>query len=187
MDDTWLLGRFERNLADIRRWSIVRTTREQSVVEHSFYVALMVPRLLRQYGFEDPQMLLDATQYALRHDMSEVLTGDIATPIKKRLPEGAFTMMEMEFGFPPEEIDPIVQQAVKVIDLFEAAAFLAEEIAIGNSRVVDVQRVIKYKLEKACVAFEKAVGKSDGLYRVMSTVLYHLQYSMVDPLEPDLS
>lgn len=187
MNDSWLLGRFERNLADIRRWSIVRTTRSQSVAEHSFYVALMVPRLLRQYGFEDPQMLLDATEYALRHDMGEVLTGDIATPIKKRLPEGAFTMMEMEFGFPPEEIDPIIAQAVKVIDLFEAAAFLAEEVAIGNARVIDVQRVIKYKLEKACVAFEKMAGKTDGLYRTISVALYHLQYDHVDPLEPDLS
>ena len=187
MQDTFLIGRFDRNITDIRRWSIVRTIRDQSVAEHSYFVSLMAPRLLRHYGIEDPSVLLAATEYAMTHDMSEVLTGDVATPIKKRLPEGAFVMMELEFGFPPVEVDPYIKQAVKVIDLFEAAMFLAEEIAIGNARVVDVQRVIKNKLEASCVKFEAMVGQKKDLYRTMTGILHNLQYSKIDPLEPEES
>lgn len=193
MRDTWLLGRFERNLADIKRWAIVRTTREQSVAEHSYYVALMVPRLLMEYGYNDPPLLMEAVTHALTHDMSEVMTGDIATPIKKRLPDGVFAMMEMEFGFPMGEVNPVIAAATKVIDLFEAAAFLAEEIAIGNGRVVDVQRVIKIKLSAASAKFE-AMAKKDNPSLVtdkplgdqLGDILHAIQYSKIDPLEPDM-
>ena len=189
----WFLGRFERNLADIRRWSIVRTTRQQSVAEHSYYVALLVPRLLRQYGFEDAETIAKATEYALMHDMSEVLTGDVATPIKKRLPPDIFDAMSTEFGMTPADPGPVIKAAVKVVDLFEASAFLAEEIAIGNGRVFDVQRVINRKLDGACAKFEKMaheiMGKKEGqrgLYSSLSWVLHHLQHGKVDPLEPEV-
>jgi len=174
-------------LADIKRWSIVRTIRSQSVAEHSYYVALMVPRLLREYGVEDPKILLHAVEYALMHDMNEVLTGDIATPIKKRLQPDVFDNMSIEFGMKPAHPGELVMAAIKVADLFEAAAFLAEEIAIGNGRVVDVQRVIKKKLASACAKLDSmAAEPSPKLYASLSYILHHLQHGKVDPLEPEV-
>jgi hypothetical protein len=101
--------------------------------------------------------------------------------------------MSTEFGMTPADPGPVIKAAVKVVDLFEASAFLAEEIAIGNGRVVDVQRVINRKLDGACAKFEKMaheiMGKKEGqrgLYSSLSWVLHHLQHGKVDPLEPEV-
>jgi len=57
--------------------------------------------------------------------------------------------------------------------------------------VVDVQRVINRKLDGACAKFEKLAHdimgkKATGLYSSLSSVLHHLQYSKIDPLEPEV-
>jgi len=193
MRDTFILGRFDRNLADIKRWAIVRTIRDQSVAEHSYFVAMMTPRLLREYGYDDPEFILSATEYALMHDRDEVLSGDIATPIKKRIQSDVFGAIAEEFGL-KVEADDAVKAAVKVLDLFEAALFLAEEVAMGNGRVVDILTVIKRKMAGACKAFEEKcpyeVGATDstklGLNSRLSHVISYVQHSKIDPLEPDV-
>jgi 5'-deoxynucleotidase YfbR-like HD superfamily hydrolase len=187
MKDHWILGRFDRNLADIGRWSIVRTIRYQSVATHSYYVALMMPRLLRQYGIDDPALLLLATEYALSHDMSEVLTGDVPTPAKKRILSGTFDVLEKEFNLSLPEVPKSVELATKCLDLFEAALFLAEEIGMGNGRVVDVLTVIRRKLAKAAKDFEKiapVTPEGPDLYSQLSSIIVSCMHGKVDPLEP---
>lgn len=186
MIDTFLLGRFDRNLADIRRWAIVRTIRTQSVAEHSFFVALMMKPLLEHYGYDDPALVRDAMYYALIHDRDEVLSGDIATPAKRRMTPGAFDELNKEFGLDIPEPDPVVKRAAKVLDLTEAAQFLAEEMGLGNHRVTDVLLVIRRKLAKACKEFEDHAPKKHvgGLYATLSHVITHCAHSRVDPLEP---
>lgn len=190
MNDTFILGRFDRNLADVKRWAIVRTVRSQSVAEHSYFVAMMMPRLLREYGYTDPDFILRATEYALLHDRDEVLSGDIATPVKKRIQSGVFDVVAEEFGL-VVEADEAVKVATKVLDLFEAALFLAEEIAIGNGRVVDILTVIKRKLSGACKAFElmaasNEISYSEPLSNKLCSIISNVQHSKVDPLEPDV-
>lgn len=185
--DTFVLGRFDRNLADIRRWAIVRTVREQSVAEHSFFVAMMMPRLLREYGFTDSVLVAEAIEYALAHDRDEVLSGDIATPIKKRLDAESLKRIADEYGVRAVCSNPVILAATKVLDLFEAALFLNEEMALGNSRVCDVLFVIQRKLEKACLDFESHVpvypDDKRRVYRRLSEVLHHVRFAKVDPLE----
>lgn len=186
MKDTFILGRFDRNLADVRRWAIVRTIRQQSVAEHSYFVALMMPKLLRECGYSDPDFILRAVEYALVHDRDEVLSGDVATPIKKRIKEGVFDAVAEEFGL-KADADEDIKLATKVLDLFEAALFLAEEIAMGNGRVVDILTVIKRKLEGACKAFEeRAPAQSSGLNKQLGSIISNVQHSKIDPLEPDV-
>lgn len=186
--DTFILGRFDRNLADVERWAIVRTIRRQSVAEHSYFVAMMMPRLLREYGFgHRPEMIADAIEYALLHDRDEVLSGDIATPIKKRMDLSPLKEMAQTFGVVAVCPEPLVETATKVLDLFEAAVFLNEEIALGNARVGDVLYVIQRKLAKWCEEFEKHVEypPPDGrsLYKRLTETLHFVRHGRVDPLE----
>lgn len=190
MRDTFILGRFDRNLADVKRWAIVRTIRTQSVAEHSYFVAMMMPRLLREYGFTDPAFMLAATEYALLHDRDEVLSGDIATPIKKRIDADVFSAVSEEFGL-KVEADEVTKAATKVLDLFEAGLFLAEEISMGNGRVCDILTVIKRKLAGACKKFEdlapvKKESFGGELCSTLSSIIASVQHGKVDPLEPDV-
>ncbi len=68
----------------IRRWSLMRSSREENVMEHSFEVAVLAHALAlidREFCGNAP----DAGKtvlYALYHECSEVMTGDLPTPIK---------------------------------------------------------------------------------------------------------
>ena len=68
----------------IKRWGLMRTAEPENVMEHSWEVAVMAHALARirnQYfmGKVDANAI---TTVALFHDASEVITGDLPTPIK---------------------------------------------------------------------------------------------------------
>ena len=68
----------------IQRWSLMRNTRAENVQEHSLQVAhiahaLAVLRNARYGGGADPAR---AAELAIFHETGEVMTGDLATPIK---------------------------------------------------------------------------------------------------------
>jgi len=68
----------------IKRWGLMRNAQAENVMEHSWEVATIAHALAlikNQYfaGNVDPQAIATA---ALYHDVSEVITGDLPTPIK---------------------------------------------------------------------------------------------------------
>ena len=68
----------------INRWPLMRNINTENVAEHSHQVALVAHMLAvieRQYfgGDLDPERV---ATLALFHDASEVLTGDLPTPVK---------------------------------------------------------------------------------------------------------
>lgn len=73
----------------IKRWGLMRNTETENIKEHSFDVAVVAHALalIRNKlfgGAEDP---LHIMALALFHETGEVITGDIATPIKYFNPE----------------------------------------------------------------------------------------------------
>lgn len=68
----------------IRRWGIMRTAEPENVMEHSWEVAVIAHALaLIRNQFYQGQVDANAiATAALFHDASEVLTGDLPTPIK---------------------------------------------------------------------------------------------------------
>lgn len=68
----------------IRRWQLMRTTREENIMEHSHAVAILTHALcvIRKEVFGKEADVSKAVLYALYHETSEVLTGDLPTPIK---------------------------------------------------------------------------------------------------------
>ena len=72
----------------IKRWSLMRSQDQENVMEHSWEVATIAHALAlikNRYfdGQVDPQKIATA---ALYHDVSEVITGDLPTPIKYHSP-----------------------------------------------------------------------------------------------------
>lgn len=114
--------------SDVKRWGIVRTSREQTVAEHSYHVAMIACRICNLVG-EDPNRVLWT---ALTHDLPEVMTGDIATPLKDLLGEEVNTRLkDLEnkmtlYGVKMAPQDETIAQIVKLADLIEAAAFISE-------------------------------------------------------------
>ena len=73
----------------IFRWALMRNTRSENIAEHSYYTSVIAHMLavIRRdvFGKEaNPEL---AAVYALYHDTSEILTGDMPTPIKYLNPD----------------------------------------------------------------------------------------------------
>lgn len=68
----------------IRRWSLMRSSREENVMEHSWQVAVFAHALalIDEEVFHNSPDVSKTVLYALYHECSEVMTGDLPTPIK---------------------------------------------------------------------------------------------------------
>ena len=87
----------------IKRWGLKRNAHEENVMEHSWEVAVIAHTLAliknRYYnGTVDANAVATA---ALYHDITEVITGDLPTPIKYHSPEinAAYKQIEQRAEF----------------------------------------------------------------------------------------
>lgn len=144
-----LLGRMRY----ITRWGLMRNSFSENIQEHSHQVAVLAHALalirreiLRLPG-PDPDKCAVA---ALYHDASEILTGDMPTPIKYYNPEirNAYKAVEQVAGqrlldmLPPElrgcyesyvlENDEDLNPIVKAADKLSAHIKCLEELKAGN-------------------------------------------------------
>ena len=73
----------------VKRWALMRNTEEENIQEHSHMVAVLAHALAlirtRVYGI--PTDANAVAVAALYHDATEILTGDMPTPIKYYNPE----------------------------------------------------------------------------------------------------
>lgn len=150
----------------IRRWPLMRNVNEENVAEHSHQVAL-VAHLLAVIGQQYYGRSIDAgrvASLALFHDASEVLTGDLPTPVKYFNPQIAIEYKKIEtiaeqrlLQMLPAELQPYYQslllsegysneekQLVKAADNLCAYLKTIEEISAGNHEFV----LAKKRLEK---------------------------------------
>ena len=70
----------------IERWSLMRNSIHENIQEHSHMVAVIAHALgvIRRDVFGIPCDADACATVALYHDASEILTGDLPTPIKSR-------------------------------------------------------------------------------------------------------
>lgn len=119
-------------VSHVKRWQIVRTAREQTLAEHLYRVWLLVREFGPLVGLT-PDEVKAAENFALLHDLPEVKTGDIATPVKSMLPP----LDHIESAFSHEHLDAMATctrkslKLVKLCDLIEAVCFLSVE-GMGN-------------------------------------------------------
>lgn len=68
----------------IKRWSLMRSVREENIMEHTEQVAVIAHALalIGNRFFGKNADAKEAALYALYHETGEVITGDLPTPIK---------------------------------------------------------------------------------------------------------
>ena len=145
-----LLGRMRY----ITRWGLMRNSFSENIQEHSHQVAVLahalalIRREILHLPGPDPERCAVA---ALYHDASEILTGDMPTPIKYYNPEirNAYKTVERVAGnrlldmLPPQlrdsyaayvlEDDPELEPIVKAADKLAAHIKCIEELKAGNT------------------------------------------------------
>jgi 5'-deoxynucleotidase len=93
-----LLFRDVYRASEVSRWHIVNTSRQQTVAEHMWLVAMTYVEICKRMGFQvDPQTVLDL----MEHDLPETRTGDIPTPAKRLIRSKGPALDELEAEFEP--------------------------------------------------------------------------------------
>ncbi len=151
----------------ITRWGLMRNTFSENVAEHSHMVAVLAHSLalIRRdiLGLDaDPERCAAA---ALYHDASEILTGDLPTPIKYYNPaiKNAYKQVERVsgeklLGMLPEalrssmapyiyEDDPVSHDIVKAADKLSAHIKCIEELKAGNLEFESAAKQTRKALE----------------------------------------
>ena len=137
----------------IQRWALMRNTAPENVQEHSHQAAVLahalaVIRKEKFGGTVDPGAVAAA---ALYHDASEILTGDMPTPIKYDNPDIQSAYKDVEavaerklLNMLPQElrgayapvltdVDPEAERLVKAADKLSAYIKCVEELKAGNT------------------------------------------------------
>ena len=154
----------------IRRWGLMRNTRTENIQEHSLEVAIIAHALAiirnRLYGGNlNPERVMVLAAF---HEISEVITGDLATPIKYFNPEikNAYSGIEQVarerlFNMLPPELQPdfadvILEKSpddadhwkvVKAADKLCAYLKCLEELKAGNREFEKAEMSIRKQLE----------------------------------------
>lgn len=151
----------------IRRWQLMRSTRDENIMEHSQSVAVLAHALavIRNDVFGGQADVGKTVLYALYHETGEVMTGDLPTPIKyyNRSITGAYKDLERSAcekmaGMLPEEmrggISPYIladetseeYRLVKAADRLAAYIKCLEELRSGNSEFAKAKKSIEEDL-----------------------------------------
>ena len=136
----------------IGRWGLMRNTFEENIQEHSHMVAVLAHGLamIQRDILGEPADPDRCAAAALFHDASEILTGDLPTPVKYNNPtiRAAYKALEgvaqdkLLQGLPAamrpaydsllHESDPAVAPIVKAADKLSAYLKCREELHAGN-------------------------------------------------------
>lgn len=133
----------------VERWQIVRTTRNQTLAEHAFNVAMisieLAELLIDDLGEAEKFRIYD---WALRHDTPEIYLGDIATPVKQRIKQidpNIINQIESEisekYAKSKDRVDCTVYKIiVKLADIIDGSSFLRVE-GLGDHAGVVIDKL----------------------------------------------
>lgn len=133
------------NLKFIQRYSITPRITNETVAEHSFFVATYVMELYKDYKFD----LNKAVQMAIIHDFAESFIGDITLSTKTMCPDlvEAVSNAEKEVmfqNFPSfiyelyreyEQRTSVESLIVKLADTMQVKQYAGNEIELGNNSI----------------------------------------------------
>ena len=151
----------------IKRWQLMRSVREENIMEHSQSVAVLAHALavIRNKCFGGNVDVSKTVLYAMYHETSEVMTGDLPTPIKyyNRSIHGAYKELERSAcekitGMLPAEMQDELSQyiladeeseeykLVKAADRMAAYIKCLEEMRLGNKEFSKAKKSIEEDL-----------------------------------------
>ena len=151
----------------IQRWALMRNTAQENVQEHSHQVAVLAHALavIRNEKFGGSVDAGQVAVAALYHDASEILTGDMPTPIKYDNPDIQKAYKEVEkvaekklLHMLPEELQEVyapvitgqggeIEELVKAADKLSAYIKCVEELKAGNNEFREAAAQTRRALE----------------------------------------
>lgn len=161
---------FINRMRYIKRWSLMRSVREENIMEHSHQVAVIAHALAviknKRFGGEvNVEKVVLLAQY---HEVGEVITGDLPTPIKYFNPEIKSAYKDLEevackriLNTLPDDlkeeystyvmpnIDCYEYKLVKAADRLSAYLKCVEEVKAGNSEFKKAKTSIGSELKKS--------------------------------------
>jgi len=160
---------FLSRMKHIKRWSLMRSTMEENIMEHSFMVTTIAHSLalIRKEIFNKEVDLYKTLTYAQYHETGEVITGDLPTPIKyfnesitsayKDLEEKSCNQLidklppqlqaEYKMAIFPDK-DSIEYAIVKQADRICALIKCIEELRVGNNEFKKAKQSILKDINK---------------------------------------
>jgi 5'-deoxynucleotidase len=115
----------------VKRWQIVRTSRHQTLAEHGYLVTMIAIEIAKQLQITDCADRL--MMWAMLHDIPEVVTGDLATPVKSKIKFDDTGIFDDYDKIKESVTGTIICHIVKLADLIEAMAFLKIEGSTKHS------------------------------------------------------
>lgn len=156
----------------IQRWGLMRNTSSENDLEHAAQAAMITHALCeihnRRFGGQADCGKL--VMMALYHDAGEVITGDVATPIKHFSPEISAAMGRMESmargmlldmlpkdlqeAFAPylqENMTPEEKKILKAADKLCAYCKCLEELKAGNGEFSKAKQAVEDGITALCL------------------------------------
>lgn len=150
----------------INRWGLMNNTKSENISEHSLQVAMLAHCLVLIHNkrFGGNLNAERAVLLAIFHDSTEIITGDMPTPIKYFNPEiktayrkiedaaadKLVCMLPDDFKEDFEEIikmnnseDTQIKRFVKLADRFSALIKCIEELKMGNAEFAKAKETIE--------------------------------------------
>lgn len=152
----------------IDRWGLMNNTRTEDISQHSLEVAILAHALVNiaNQEFGDELNADRAAVIGLFHDASEIITGDMPTPIKYYNPAIKNAYKEVEkvaedrlVSMLPEEMQPLYREVisnedeeleryVKAADKLSALIKCIEEVRMGNNEFLMAKEAIEKALDE---------------------------------------
>ncbi len=152
----------------IKRWQLMRSVRDENIMEHSQQVAMFAHALavINNKVMGGNADSGKAVLYAVYHECSEVMTGDLPTPIKyfNNSIHGAYKQLEdravdkllttlpdelsLEFALSMKpDCDCLEYKLMKAADRLAAYVKCLEELRCGNSEFAKAKKSIEDDLK----------------------------------------
>ena len=154
-------------MKNINRWGLMRNTRNENLSEHSLEVAF-IAHCLALIGNKRMGKNYDTDRIAvcaMFHDTSEIITGDMPTPIKYYNPEIKEAYKKIEavaedelISMLPEDLrddfssiyspPPDAERLIKAADKLSALIKCIEEVKMGNLEFKDAEKSTRASIER---------------------------------------
>jgi len=154
----------------IDRWGLMNNTRVENICEHSLDVAVLSHALvmIANKRFSAELSADRAAVLGMFHDASEIITGDLPTPVKyynedikkayKQIEDvSEQSLLKMLPDYLREDYDELISSKsadkellpyVKAADKLSALIKCISEIRMGNTEFIKAERTIREALEK---------------------------------------
>lgn len=148
----------------IDRWALMRNTQEENISEHSLEVAMIAHNLaiISNVRFGNHLNVEKVALIGMFHDCTEIITGDMPTPIKYHSEELRSAFQEVENLaceqllsmlpedirvyysdlFKPKEEDAYLWTLVKAADKISAYCKCIEEEKSGNTEFIQAKKTL---------------------------------------------